>query len=248
MPLGESDLLMTILTRENGLVRAVARGARKSGSRIGGRSELFVVNDLQMYRGRNLDQLIQADCLQTFPGLSTDLGRVTAAQYLAEGVLREATEGQVQEGLFDLLLLHLRRLEEVQPAHLPARLVHGLFQLLTVGGVAPEVYACTVSHRPISAEPAGFSIEGGGLVALECLAQEHVPFRLDTQQVVALQLLTDTDLTGASLEWSALWVELERMLRRYLEFHFEQPMRSAQLLELCFEQTLAPGYVSNLLR
>lgn len=235
MLLGEADLLMTILTRENGLVRAVAKGARKANARIGGRTELFIVNDLQLYRGRNLDQVLEANSLRSFPGLLHDLGRITAAQYLAEGVLQAATEGQAQEDLFDLLLLHLDRLATAPANQLAARLVHGLFQLLTVGGVAPEVHFCTVSHRPILAETAGFSVEGGGLVAIECVSEERVAFRLDAQQVMALQLLSDPDLTPASLEWSYLWVGIERLLRRHLEFHFDRPMRSAQLLDMCFD-------------
>ncbi|WP_051382909.1 DNA repair protein RecO [Gloeobacter kilaueensis] len=235
MPLGESDWLLTILTRENGLVRAVAKGARKANARIGGRTEQFVVNDLQLYRGRSLDQLTQAESITAFGGLRQELGRLTAAQYLAEGVLQSATENQPQEELFDLLMLHLGRLAGAPSRQVAARLVHGLFQLLAVGGVAPEVHFCTVSHRPIHAEAAGFSVEGGGLVALECLPQERVGYRLELPQVAALQLLASVDLTATSLEWDALWVGIERLLRRYIEFHFERPVRSAELLELCFE-------------
>ncbi|BAC88025.1 DNA repair protein RecO [Gloeobacter violaceus] len=244
MPLGESDLLMTILTRENGLVRAVARGARKANARIGGRTEQFVVNDLQLYRGRSLDQLTQAESLRTFPGLLQDLGRLTAAQYLAEGVLQEATEGQAQEDLYDLLLVHLERLAATPSHQIAARLVHGVYQLLAVGGVAPEVHFCTVSHRPISAESAGFSVEGGGLVALECLSHERVGFRLDIEQVAALQLLADADLTPASLDWNYLWIGLERLLRRHIEFHFDRPLRAATLLEICFEPLAVPAAAS----
>jgi DNA repair protein RecO (recombination protein O) len=46
MALGEADRLLTILTAERGLVRAVAPGARKFKSKLRGRSELFVVNHL----------------------------------------------------------------------------------------------------------------------------------------------------------------------------------------------------------
>jgi DNA repair protein RecO (recombination protein O) len=236
MAMGEADWLMTILTREYGLVRAIAKGARKATARIGGRIELLVVNDLQLYKGRNLDQIFQADCLRSFRGLSAELSRLAAAQYLAEGVLLEATEGQPQEILFDLLLLHLERLAGASVEHLPARLVHGIYQLLTISGVAPEVYSCTVSHRPISAEAASFSIEGGGLVALECSSVQDTSLRrLDLQQVSALQLLAADDLPTVSLEWSVLWMGIERLLRRYLEFHFDRTIHSADLLDLCFE-------------
>ena len=84
MPIGENDRLLTILTPEFGLVRAVAPGARKPQSRVGGRSGLFVINQLLIAKGKRLDKLVQAETLRSFPKLSQHLGRLTASQYLAE--------------------------------------------------------------------------------------------------------------------------------------------------------------------
>ncbi len=50
--LGESDKIVTILTQEFGLIRAVAPGARKHNSPLGGRSAVFVVNELVISQGR----------------------------------------------------------------------------------------------------------------------------------------------------------------------------------------------------
>ena len=50
-PMGETDRLMTILTKEYGLLRAIAPGARKLKSRVGGRCGLFVVNELMLSKG-----------------------------------------------------------------------------------------------------------------------------------------------------------------------------------------------------
>ncbi|MDB9379435.1 DNA repair protein RecO, partial [Nodularia sphaerocarpa] len=58
--LGESDRIVTILTREFGLIRAVAPGARKQNSSLGGRSGMFVVNELLIAKGRSLDRITQA--------------------------------------------------------------------------------------------------------------------------------------------------------------------------------------------
>ena len=55
IPMGENDRLMTILTKEYGLLRAIAPGARKHKSRLGGRSALFVVNELMLSKGKSLD-------------------------------------------------------------------------------------------------------------------------------------------------------------------------------------------------
>ena len=79
-PLGEADRLLTILTEEHGLLRAVAPGSRKHKSSLGGRSSLFVVNQLLIVKGRNLDKIIQAESLDSYPGLSQDLRKLTARQ------------------------------------------------------------------------------------------------------------------------------------------------------------------------
>ena len=52
---GESDRIVTILTREFGLIRATAPGARKHLSSLGGRSGMFVVNQLLIAKGRSID-------------------------------------------------------------------------------------------------------------------------------------------------------------------------------------------------
>ena len=105
--LGESDKIVTILTPEFGLIRAVAPGARKHNSSLGGRSGMFVVNELLIAKGRSLDKITQAQTLKTYPGLAKDLGKLAASQYLAEIVLCEALSEQPQEELYELFNEHL---------------------------------------------------------------------------------------------------------------------------------------------
>ncbi|MBT9311123.1 DNA repair protein RecO [Leptothoe kymatousa] len=175
-PMGENDRLMTILTKEHGLLRAIAPGARKHKSRLGGRSGLFVVNELMLSKGKSLDKMIQAQTQQSFPGLSRDLARLTAGQYLAELVLCEASE-QPQEELFELLVAHLERLETASAGTVLACLAQGTFHILALAGVAPELRYCCVSRKPIqprldrgdSPWQVGFSIAAGGVITLEQL-------------------------------------------------------------------------------
>ncbi|HEY9668152.1 MAG TPA: DNA repair protein RecO [Coleofasciculaceae cyanobacterium] len=180
MPLGEADKLVTILTREYGLVRAVAPGARKQNSKLGGRSDLFVVNELLLAKGRSLDKITQVETLQTYPGLSKNLAKLAASQYLAEIVLCHALSEQPQEELYELLNEHLRRLEGLPNTNdthsgvssVLAHLSHGIFHLLALAGIAPQVRVCCVTQhslQPDFTDPdwrVGFSIDAGGTVSL----------------------------------------------------------------------------------
>ncbi|MBN3925070.1 DNA repair protein RecO [Nostoc sp. NMS4] len=174
--LGESDKIVTILTREFGLIRAVAPGARKHNSSLGGRSGMFVVNELLIAKGRSLDKITQAQTLKTYPGLAKNLGKLAASQYLAEIVLCEALSEQPQEELYELFNEHLHRLEVASsgnPSDVLAHLAHGVFHLLALAGLTPQVQICCLSQRPIKPDftdpkwQVGFSIPAGGIVCLE---------------------------------------------------------------------------------
>ena len=182
-PIGESDRVLTVLTREFGLIRAVAPGVRKQRSSIGGRSELFVVNELLIAKGRSLDKITQASTVESYPGLSRNLGKLCAAQYLAELAIARALSDEPQEELFLLLGEHLSRLErlsdrtEIQSAALlMAHLDQGIFHLLALAGLAPQVQVCCATRHPLNpnfSDPkwqTGFSIPSGGTFSLSELA------------------------------------------------------------------------------
>ncbi len=175
MPMGESDRLLTILTREFGLIRAVAMGSRKHNSRLGGRSELFVVNDLLIAKGRSLDKVAQAETLESYPRLGQDLKKLIASQYLAELCLGQALSDQPQEELFCLLNEHLGRLERSPASQVLPLLTHAVFQLLILAGVAPQVHVCCITRQALALDYTncdwriGFSIPAGGTVTLASL-------------------------------------------------------------------------------
>ncbi len=246
LPLGESDRVVTILTREQGLLRAVAKGSRKPSSKWGGRLEPFVVNDLLLARGRwsaqtdpsqRLQRIVQAETLQSFPRLGRSLAHLTAAQYLAEVALLLALPDQAQEELFVLLVEHLQRIEQAPAAEavLPL-LVHGLYHLLAVGGVAPSVQACYSCGRELVGE-VFFCPQGGGLLCDPCrMAQRPNPLAAVSSSVLqVLGCLPGPTLPPLANKTPPLtaWRGAERLLRRILEQHAEREIRSARLLAGC---------------
>lgn len=175
MPLGEADRLLTVLTQEFGLIRAVAPGARKQNSKIGGRSGLFVVNELLIAKGRSLDKITQAETIESYPALSQDLGKLAASQYLAEMAMCQALSEQPQTELFYLLNEHLKRLEQLPKSSgfsILAHLCHATFHLLALAGVAPQIQACSLTANSLTPDfstpewQVGFSTSAGGTVSL----------------------------------------------------------------------------------
>lgn len=212
MPLGESDRLVTVLTSEYGLVRAVAPGARKQKSSLRGRLELFVINELLIVKGRSLDKIVQAETLESYPGLSKDLGKLTASQYLAELVLGLGLSEQPQMELYELLSEHLRRIERLpiathtQPSIILSHLAHGVFHLLALTGFGPQVRICCSSGRslvPNLTDPhwqVQFNFEAGGVVVEDSGALDSFPHSRDRSLSGALtQTRTSHSLNALEL-------------------------------------------------
>lgn len=172
---GESDRLVTVLTQEFGLIRVIAPGSRKHNSSLGGRSAMFVVNELLIAKGRSLDKITQAQTIKSYPRLGQDLVKLVASQYLAEIALCQALSEQPQTELYELLNEHLERIENLpntDTSNVVARLTHGAFQLLALAGLTPQVQICCLTGRTLKPDfqdpysRVGFSISAGGTVCL----------------------------------------------------------------------------------
>lgn len=254
MPMGESDRLLTLLTPEQGLIRAMAPGARKQTSRLAGRSSIFVINTLMLARGKSLDRIVQAETQYSFPGLSQDLGKLTAAQYLAEMVLYQGLSDQPQADLYYLLTEHLERIEASDKDQVLARLSQAVFHLLSLAGLAPQSHQCSLSREPIEPQlydprwAIGFSVKAGGLVKT---GESDGPRgqRLNALEAAIFQRLAESDLPdiGAILEAGSIahniryrspWFVIERSLRQYVQYHFDRTIRSATLIDSYFSQPL----------
>ncbi|WP_373541870.1 DNA repair protein RecO [Chamaesiphon sp.] len=257
MPIGENDRLMTILTPEHGLIKAIVPGARKSKSSLGGRSALFMVNDLLIFKGRSLDKVTQAQTLISYGKLIEDLGKLAASQYLAEIVLAQALSDRPQAELYQLLLLHLGRIDNLDRGDNTGSIAHlcqGIFHLLALDGIAPQVHSCCITRQPI--EPnftmldwqIGFSIESGSTVELGVATEDPsivVNYRLKALDLLCFQHLSDPNLhrlelaidnfsleTITDTELAGVWRRLERILRQHIHYHLNIQIRSAALIDL----------------
>jgi DNA repair protein RecO (recombination protein O) len=188
-PMGEADRILTILSPEHGLMRLTAPGARKQNSRLGGRSGLFVVNDLLVAKGKSIDKITQAETLESFPGLGRDLTKLTAGQYLAEIALHQALTEQPQADLYYLFTEHLSRIERATEEEVLSCLAHAVYQLLALAGLAPQVQQCCLSNAVLEPDlddsdwQIGFSIEAGGAISLPALSKQLAA--LEAQQQAA---------------------------------------------------------------
>ncbi|MDR1449629.1 MAG: DNA repair protein RecO [Propionibacteriaceae bacterium] len=169
--LGESDRVITLLTRQHGLVRAVAKGVRRTSSRFGARLEPFSQVDVQIVERRSLGIITQAVSRQLLgQPLLGDYPRYTAAAAMAETASRLVPEeGTPAVQQYRLLTGALRALsagtaDGQRPA--PMILDSYLLRALATAGYAPVLDGCAACGRP-GPQPF-FSPQAGGLVCAGC--------------------------------------------------------------------------------
>src|ERR687883_716038 len=80
--LGEADRIVTLFTRDHGKIRAVAKGVRRTTSRSAGHLEPFILTDLSLAVGKELDVISQAETRNAFREVREDLILTTHAYYL----------------------------------------------------------------------------------------------------------------------------------------------------------------------
>jgi hypothetical protein len=144
MDLGEADRIVTLFSRDEGKIRAVAKGVRRTTSRSAGHLEPFTLSDVLFAVGRELDVISQADTLEAFRTLRENLELTTHAYYLAE-VVDLLTEDHLENrAVFDTLVEGLHQLAEAADT----RLVLIGPSCASASGVAPpSSQTATTSRR-----------------------------------------------------------------------------------------------------
>jgi len=229
--LGEADRIVTLLTRQNGRVRAVAKGVRRTKSRFGARLEPFTHVDVMVHPGRSLDVVTQAEVIRPYGApLVGDYPRYTAGTAMLETAER-FTPMEKEPALRQFLLLigGLRTLSETGDEAREPRLVLDAYLLrsLAVAGYAPaleECARCGTRERLVA-----FAVAAGGMVCGSCRPPGAAS---PSAQTVALMLaLLTGDWESAMRSERRQRVECSGLVAAYLQWHLEHSVRSLRHVE-----------------
>jgi DNA repair protein RecO (recombination protein O) len=222
--LGEADRIVTFLTQGRGKVRAVAKGVRKTGSRFGARLEPTSHVALQLYEGRELDIVTQAESLDVLRPLRERYDALTGAVAMLEAADQVTFEREPNPGLYRMLIGALRTL-----AVHPGPLVTPAFfwKLLGLEGFSPILDECASCG---GSALVAFDLSAGGAMCASC-AETGAPEITDETFALVRRILGG-DVRGALAEApSAATRQVEWLAVRALEYHLERRLRSAALLE-----------------
>ena len=134
----EADRILTFLTPDHGKVRAIAKGVRKSRSKLAGGIELFSVSELTLIIGRGeINTLISTRLVKHYSRIVKDIDR-TQAGYEIIKMINKATEDAAEPAYFELLRAAFEALDdpELEPA---LTFLWFNMQLLKLSGHAPNL-------------------------------------------------------------------------------------------------------------
>lgn len=226
--LGESDRIITLLTFQNGQVRAVAKGVRKTTSRFGARLEPFSLVALQLHRGRSLDIVTQAETISAYgKAIAADYTLFTCGTAMCETAVR-LTEDSPESARPQFLLLNGALSALALRRYAPQLVLDSyLLRAIALAGWAPSFHDCAICgalgpHR-------FFHAEAGGVVCESC----RPPGSL-TPEPAALSLIGSllsgswSEADGSATETRD---ETSRLVTAYLQVHLERQLRSLRLVE-----------------
>ncbi len=138
---GEQNRMVTVLTREYGLIRAYVYGAKKIGSRTGAATQLFAFSDLGIKESRGSYIIEAAKPKEVFFNLRNDVKKIALAQYFAELCETLAPEKENTEEYLKLILNSLMLLMNDKRDE---KIIKSVFELsiLSLSGYMPNIIAC----------------------------------------------------------------------------------------------------------
>ena len=242
-PLGESDLLVTLYTREHGKLRAVAKGARKSASKLVGHLEPLTVVRLSMAQGRSLDIVTQAQVLDSFPALKSNLTAITEGLYVAELTDGFGPEANANFELYQLAIDVLQVLANDKRSEMVLRYFE--LHLLRVTGLLPELHVCVECREELVPDQHRFSPNLGGVLCLQCSPTDGHIRPLSLRALKVLRMIRRSNIgeaAGFTLDGSLL-SELKSLLSTTVGYWLGKEIRSNSFLERLHNET-PPGVYS----
>ena len=241
--LGEFDKIVTIYTPELGKLSAVAKGACRPKSKLGGNVEPLTHSLMLLAKGRNLDIVTQSQTINGFLALKSDLWRMACGLYILELIDSFTIEGGENRPLFDLSLDILTQLSE--PDSSEAILRYFELHLLHHLGYRPQLRRCVNCDSPLKPVVNFFSPSKGGLLCPHCNSEENHRY----EQIEAISLKPSLPLSVGALKVLRLWQscdyatarrvkvkpelssELERVLHEYIRYILQRELKSLTWLK-----------------
>ncbi len=216
----ESDLILTVLSRDYGKISLIAKGARRTESKFGAALDLLTLSELVFYDAENLKLLKEASIIEDYRAIKSDYERLTLALQTAHLLNQLVEEHHPDRVVFEFLRDFLKDLGSLQNLDLAAIAVK--LKLMRALGIAPRMSSCARGRHRIT-EEFWFSPQSGGFVCTAChqAGDTRLSPRLAQNLKMILGLSWDK-LDRLTLNEDEITLA-HRLLDEFISFHLKAP-------------------------
>lgn len=188
---GESDRLLTLLTRERGVIRAFAKAADRPKNKLHSSTNLFCYGRFTFYEGVKSTKIEECDLNETFFGLQQDIVKLSLAQYFNELMIESAP---VETNANEYLRLLLNSLFFLANDKKNPRLLKALFEqrLAALIGYMPSLIACAECGE-FESEEMYFNENTGELFCSSCKGKGTAKYPLEVISAMRHAVFSEFD-------------------------------------------------------
>ena len=224
------DRLLTLLTKDFGVISAAARGANRPRSSLASSTELFCYGRFGLFRYRDNVTVDSAEVENSFFELRKDLTALSLATYMSELCVELAPPEEPAEEYLRLILNTLYMLANKKRS---IWLLKPLFELrlLTMAGFMPDLTACGCCGNFEAEKDMYFDISTGELRCADCFVPDkdgEKPVILPAAVLAAMRHIIYSrfeQIYSFSLPDEALY-SLTRISESYLKYHLQREYNS----------------------
>ncbi len=229
--LAEADRIITMLSKKHGKIRAVAKGIRKTSSRIGGRLEPFSHVDCQFYEGRNLDTITQVETIHAFDApLREHYDSFLAGQVIVEVADKLIVEDKEPAfAYYRLLIDALSALSKVRSGTLSSRCIVDTYLLdaMALSGYALQYAHCAQCGREGSHR--WFSAQLGGGLCDRCRDFQAIMPSAGAWKLLAAMLTHQWQIMMGAPD--GIQREVHRMISAFVYWYIEAKIHSLEEMD-----------------
>lgn len=228
----EADRIITLVTRDMGKVAALARGVRRSRSRLGPHLDLLAHVDVELVAGRGSLLVVTAAKVRDRSVTSAHPAETAAMALVVELVDGLTVDAEpIDASVMDLLVAGVSpHTDGIRPRWAIWTITHLLIAL----GYAPRLEECAeCGHTLLAEEGHRFVAGAGGVVCPNCASARRgdvVPLSLSALKVMRVAARGDAQMWGRISLSSELLAQVVRALSSLVEFHSSRQLKSAPVL------------------
>lgn len=168
--LSESDKIIVMYSKEKGLIKGIAKGVKKTKSKLGARMDSLVANTVMLHKGRTFNTICQAESINTFKQTRTDLDKIFYSMYIAEVVNNFGLEDDPSsESVYNLLYQALNYIANAQnKVDILLTVIKFQLKMMKECGLSLEFDSCLNCRHETKDEVVYFVPDLGGVVCSDC--------------------------------------------------------------------------------